>query len=290
MFTLGSCLNAPCPFQELEYVVSNQKNNVELAKLTAKACTSFSGSVSINDDFMGRIYFNDVANSEGVETYHAFEMGQQKIFPVEIITQSEKHIFEIINKKDFSNNLNDPYPIELSDFELTGDENSELKKGSADIELNGHPLQLILALQDINDEGGAKTWKFFSAKDSSNTTDLDLKDDKWACFFDNEYTFMKGKRFKYNPKSTLCNGEKDYFPNKMPVNIFGLYTLNTNGENPIVELEVIENANTTRQENIEILEWSTDDWSQLTVKAKTPDGITAIAIMKVSETVEWSEF
>lgn len=291
IFAVVACENGECPFQKMRYMVNNASNSEEIATITAQGCSTDQADIAISPEYVGRIYFAESVNNLGEETYHAFEKGYENTRNVEIVEQSTNHIIEIIEKNTFINNLNNPYPIEVDDFKLSGEEGNIIKTGKADVELKGHPLQLILALQDVDDEGGAKTWKFHSAKDAETNVAIPLNDVDWECFFDNSYTYMKGKRFKYDPNGTLCNNEKDYFPKEDPFNVYGKYSINSSGKNPIVVLEIVDSGNSTRSENIEITEWSIDDWNTLTVKVKNPkNDKEAVALMKVSQTVEWSEF
>jgi hypothetical protein len=293
LIAIVSCENGECPFNQLDYVIfikeAGQRN--EVGRVTAQACTGENGTVTTNSEYVGRVYFKESANIEGQEVYSAFEEGNNTTRHVEAIEQSAEHILEFINVNDLSNNLNAPNPTFVSPFDIiTNNEESDLV-GEAEVELTGHPLQLILALNDINDKGGAKTWKFFSAQDA-DSNDIPLDDIEWECFFDNTYTYMKGNRFKYNPKGTLCNKEKEFFDDvNNPSNVYGTYRIETIGENPVVVLEVIEGPDKTREERVEVLDWNPEDWSTITIKVSHPDDDReVIAVMRVSKTVEWSEF
>jgi hypothetical protein len=293
VLAVTSCQDGTCPFDELNYTVKNSQNDEEVATITAQGCSTDNANVAISPEYVGRVYFNESVTILGIEPYHAFEMGSANTRNVELIENTTKHIIEVIHKSTLANNLNNPYPISTDDFKLSGQEGSMSKTGSANIQLNGHPLQLILSLQNVDDEGGAKTWRFQSAKYADTNEEIPLDDVDWECFFDNGYTYMKGNRFRYNPNGTLCNKEKDFFTDvNDPGSVYGQYSIEINeNNNPEVVLEVIESPDDTRKERIEILSWDTNDWNTITIKVKNPENEEeVIAVMSVSETVEWSEF
>ncbi len=285
---LYSCRDNSCTINELNYVVKDQTGN-EIAHLSGQVCpTDKVETTPVSPEFIARIYFREIAELNHLDVYTAFEQGIPKVMPLEIVEQHTDHIIEIINKNDLSNNFNNPYPIDISDFELEGPEDGSTKNGNATIELNGHPLQLILSLTDINDEGGAKKWKFNFATEALTGDTINLNDSQWVCFFDNDYTFLKGNRFKYDPNNTGCNEELDKFPNKEPQVVFGKYSITT-GDKPAIKLEITSGTSSTIEESFIVEEWDPNNWDQIKVRA-TYNGTEVIATLVKKETVEWSEF
>lgn len=211
----------------------------------------------------------------GVDPYHAFEQGETQVDHLANISVQSEHLVDIRDRNTLANNLNNPTASSVSD-----QTNAPTIDIDLDFALDGHPLYLMLALQDVDDLGGAKRWEVQQATwpDGTEITELG----QWACIMDNVYIFMKGTRFMYDPNKAdntglLCDKELDYFTDPGSVDkVFGTYTVELDGNELYIRTRINTSTNTSYERDFRVISHS---WSQLILEVENDEGQKAHAVL-----------
>ena len=261
-----------CTYQQATLIVE-KTDGEEIVKIEGAICPEDQTTKEENENYYVLPIVYESAVSNGVDPYTAFEIGKAYTSPLTGINENSRHIIEVRDRSSLEHNLNNPYTTTLNN-------NSQADQliYTGQVELTGHELQLMLALLNIDDHGGSKTWRIEKATwpDGSEITELD----DWECILDNEYSFMKGRRMRYDPNGTddqglICNKELDYFDNEDDVtHVYGTYAIEETGTDLFINIEISTSLTNTYTERIKVVSY---DWQELKVEVENDNGQTAVA-------------
>ncbi|MFY0674392.1 MAG: hypothetical protein JXQ87_13400 [Bacteroidia bacterium] len=167
------------------------------------------------------------------------------------------------------------------------------------------PMAEYLPFMDANDPGGAKTWTSVKIEDENGTeiTEGHADWDKWKFTLDNEYTFMKGNRFRYKLGSNRATKEKDYVDDNVNY-IYGTYKdLSVEEGDYVVEFAFPNNptaqdgADQFKNQTVKVL--GEPNYTEFKIKLKESDYYDVASgeqddevtlTIKVKEEVRWEDF
>lgn len=253
---MGAC-EVDCQYNQVELTVL--ENGVELAKVQGDACSDIEPVVTKSPGHIIIPILSISALGDSKDPYTAFEIGEELVTPANSILQEGPHIVEVRDIATLSNNINDPKVKNL-----VSENQGENYVAQGDVVLSGHELQLMLALENINDPGGAKLWTVGEARFPDGTLIDPNAPGEWSCFLDNRYTFMKGRRMKYDPNmednsGSLCDAELDYFTDPSSVTqVYGTYEILQTDDALIVRTSVSTSISEFYVVDFQILEYSWD--------------------------------
>lgn len=285
MLIIASC-EVDCQYEEVQLTVFHE--GLELARVEGNACNSEAAVITQDDGYIIVPILNNSALNASTDPYTAFEQGEQMVEPASSIVEEGPHLVEVRNKATLQHNLNDP---EVKS--LVSEPEGNRYVASGEVMLTGHELQLMLALEDIEDLGGAKKWVVGKASlPDGEVIDPNTPGD-WSCFLDNQYTFMKGKRLKYDPNKEdntgeLCTHELDYFTQPDEVtHVYGTYEIIQNTDKLTVRTSVNTSISDTYVVDFDILEY---DWNMIKTEMVNGEGKKIIVELVPAEYPEHSDF
>lgn len=264
-----------CSFDNAQLEVKEGASESTVLSINGPICPEDNSTTEQNSDYFVLAVVEESAASLGLDPYETFEEGKQVTSPLTGINESSRHIFEVRHKATLKNNLNHPY---FTTVENTSE--GQLLRFTGKVELTGHELQLMLPLLDIDDKGGSKTWQVAEVTTPEGNPVPNLDD--WECFLDNKYSFMKGKRMRYDPngeddQGLLCPQELDYFSDPSSVTrVYGTYSVDDSGADLIINTRINMSINEVYEVAFKVISY---DWNELKVEAENGLGQKAIAIL-----------
>ncbi|MBI1183865.1 hypothetical protein GC194_06315 [bacterium] len=273
--SVAACMQScgeSCTYTEMEMNFKVQGKG-DFASIKGKLCPTQLESATAKPSFYVLPVIYESALNNGNDPYTCFERGQVQIANFTYTTKESPTIVEIRDVVTLQNNLNHPYISHITDNSENG-----LLSLDCELELSGHPLYLMLALQDVLDEGGGKVWRTTGAiwPDSSEITELDA----WKCILDNSYTFLKGNRFAYDPNGDdnsgmICDKELDYFTDPASVTkVYGTYSVSVENDEVYLVLKIAKSPSETKEQKIKVLAY---DWYKMSIEVQNDAGEVAIA-------------
>ncbi|MBI3142055.1 MAG: hypothetical protein HYZ16_04445 [Bacteroidetes bacterium] len=270
--TLQGCTD-DCTYDTLQLTASI--GGATIYDLNGAICLTENTTETKSPDHVIIPILNESALFHGVDPYKAFELGESHIDHLANISAQSEHLVDIRDRNTLANNFNNP-----SASSVNYQNNAPVIDIDLEFALDGHPLYLMLALQDVDDLGGAKQWEVEQATWPDGTVITELGD--WECILDNVYIFMKGSRFMYDPNKadntgSLCNQELDYFANPNTVEkVFGTYTVELEGANLFIKTKINTSPNTSYEKDFKVISYS---WTQLVLEVENDEGQKAHTVL-----------